>query len=520
MKKTLIINIGNTIIHFEEDAFETLTGYLNRIKAHFANSADNFEIVADIEQRIAEILKERLAVTQSQVVVQTDVDLVIAQMGSISDFEAEDAATASESGSYSTHKRLYRDTDDIIIAGVCSGVGQYLNIEARWIRLAVLLSVFLFGTGFVAYVLLWIIMPPANSRAEKMAMRGEPANLQGFRRNYEEELAAFAEHVKKTGAEFEPYIKRTGSALSEMVAFIGRAIETTGKIFFKFIAIVIILTGSLLMLSLLLTLAVAIGLGDVDMFNYFPFNLVNQDYRDALLLAGFVTCFVPVLALVLFSIRVAFNKHAINKTLSFALLTIWLCGVGFTTYYATLLTSEFREYAEVAQSINIENRNEYKLELNTNMLFSKSDSVQYSLNRSMVGRVMFDADRDMDYPNGLPRNVRIVVEKSNTPNIAFNRYDRANGRNFKDALGNTQNIGYTFTEKGDTLLFSPRLQLKHAAIWRAQEVKLVLSIPVGTVLMIHENLNRYLDFYTWDCRAKGEYTKWIMTETGLICQEQ
>jgi hypothetical protein len=56
MKKTLNINIGNTIIHIEEDAYETLTVYLNEVKYHFAKSADNFEIVTDIENRIAEML--------------------------------------------------------------------------------------------------------------------------------------------------------------------------------------------------------------------------------------------------------------------------------------------------------------------------------------------------------------------------------------------------------------------------------------------------------------------------------
>lgn len=519
MKKTLIINIGNSIIHFEEDAFETLTGYLNRIKAHFAHSADNFEIVADIEQRIAEILRERLVVTQSQVVVQEDVALVIAQMGSISDFEAEDEESIQDDSNYKSYKRLFRDTDDVIIAGVCSGLGQYLNIESRWIRLAALLSVFLFGTGFLGYILLWIIMAPANSRAEKMAMRGEPANLQGFKRNYEEELAVFAEQVKKRGAEFEPYFKQTGTAVSEMVGFLGRAIETIAKVFFKIIAIIIIITGSMFMLGLLITLAVTMGLGDTEMFVYFPFSMINQNFRDALLLSAFVTSFVPMLALVLFSIRVAFNKRAINKTLSFALLTIWLCGAGFTAYYTTVIAAEFREYAEIAVPIKIENRKEYRLELNKDMLFSKSDSVQYSLNQSMVGRVMFDADGDSDYYNGTPRNVRILVEKTSAPIVSLNRYDRANGRNFKDALGNTQNIGYTFIEQGDTLNFSPRLQLNKKSNWRAQEVKLVLSVPVGTILIINEDLDRYLDFYSWNCKEQSGYTKWLMTEEGLICQE-
>jgi len=66
MKKTLNINIGNSIIHIEEDAYEMLTVYLNEVKQHFAKNADDFEIVTDIENRIAEMFGEMLSEQQSR----------------------------------------------------------------------------------------------------------------------------------------------------------------------------------------------------------------------------------------------------------------------------------------------------------------------------------------------------------------------------------------------------------------------------------------------------------------------
>lgn len=519
MKKTLIINIGNSIIHFEEDAFEVLTGYLNKIKAHFAHSADNFEIVSDIEQRIAEILREQLTVANRQVVTLSDVDLVVARMGTVSDFEEDEKEPAADFDSYKGIKRLYRNTDDMLVAGVCSGLGQYLNIETRWMRLAFLLTLFFAGSGLLIYAILWVVMPPAISRAEKMAMRGEPANLQGFKRNYEEELAAFAEHVKKKGAEFEPYVKRTGGLISELVVMFGDLLGKAVKILFKIVAVLVIAWGFVVMIALLLMVAVTLGLGDTDMFGYFPLNIVNRDLQDSMLFAGFVTCFVPVLALVLFSIRVAFNRRAINKTLSFALLTVWLCGAGFTAYYVTVLVTEFREYAEVAQPIAMETKPAYYLDVNKQMMFSKADSVQFQLNKTIVGRGMFDNDGDFENNNGVPRNVRIQIEKSNGSTTSLIRYDRANGRNFKQALENSRNIDYRFSKMGDTLLLATSLSLKHPANWRAQEVKLVLSVPVGTILWINSDLNRSIDFYAWSCESNARYTKWLMTENGLVCQE-
>jgi hypothetical protein len=95
MKKTLNINIGNSIIHIEEEAYEMLTAYLNEIKAHFSTSPDHFEIVTDIENRIAEMLTELLSQHQRQVVEPQDVAQVVAQMGTVKQFEEVDEETES-----------------------------------------------------------------------------------------------------------------------------------------------------------------------------------------------------------------------------------------------------------------------------------------------------------------------------------------------------------------------------------------------------------------------------------------
>ena len=90
MKKTLNINIGNSIVHIEEDAYEMLTVYLNEVKHHFAKNADDFEIVTDIENRIAEMFGEILTAQQKQAINIDDVKSVTAQMGSVKDFETSE----------------------------------------------------------------------------------------------------------------------------------------------------------------------------------------------------------------------------------------------------------------------------------------------------------------------------------------------------------------------------------------------------------------------------------------------
>ena len=87
MEKTIIINIGNTIIHIEESAYELLKAYLNEVKQYFANHADDLEIVTDIENRIAELLTEQLEEQKKQVVDSANVNSVIGRWVSVQDFD-------------------------------------------------------------------------------------------------------------------------------------------------------------------------------------------------------------------------------------------------------------------------------------------------------------------------------------------------------------------------------------------------------------------------------------------------
>src|ERR1700749_4401634 len=137
MNKTIIININGIVFHIEEDAYEILKNYMTDVKRHFMNSADSLEITTDIENRIAEMFSEMLERENRQVIVEQDVNLVVEQMGSVADFEtAEDEGTASGHYAYNNteHRRLFRDPDDHLVGGVCSGIANYFDVNPVWIR--------------------------------------------------------------------------------------------------------------------------------------------------------------------------------------------------------------------------------------------------------------------------------------------------------------------------------------------------------------------------------------------------
>src|SRR5688572_8253119 len=160
MNKTLSVNIGGVVFHIEEQAYDRLNKYLEAIKKHFTTSDGRDEIIQDIEGRIAEMLQERINVGK-QVILDADVDHVINIMGRPEQFsdtpeEAETMTAAAEMSSRErrSYRKLYRDPDDRWISGVCSGFAHYVGIDPIWLRLAFLISIFVFGTGILIYIIL------------------------------------------------------------------------------------------------------------------------------------------------------------------------------------------------------------------------------------------------------------------------------------------------------------------------------------------------------------------------------
>jgi phage shock protein PspC (stress-responsive transcriptional regulator) len=528
MEKTIIINIGNTIIHIEESAYELLKAYLNEVKQYFANHADDLEIVTDIENRIAELLTEQLEEQKKQVVDSANVKSVIAQMGKVQDFdtveEGEEEPVVNNTYQHQyVEKKLYRDMDDRVVAGVCAGIAHYVNADPKWIRLATFLISFLGGFGLLVYALLWIIMPKAKSRVERMEMKGEPANLQGFQKNLDEELQAVKERLGEVNKHAQPILGRLGIFIGEFFEWLGRFISGTGKVIFKVIAGFIVVFGVLFLLALIIGVAAFQGFWDASIYEYFPFSIVNEGNRGIILFGAFIVCFVPILALVLFSIRVAFNKQAINKTLSFALLIIWLAGVAVTGYQAAKISSEFKQHAELTQTTDLKSYPVYTINIDKSKYFSKEDSVAYHIDANNRHQIVVDDFEDGPFVS--PNHIRIDINKSETGVTRLTQKYESQGKTFQSALQNAQNISYSYEVKNSELIFSPRFQLRKGTIWRNQEVRLNLEIPVGTKLILKEDAYRYVNnYWTWDCKNTendhNDYSVWVMTEDGLKCVAQ
>ncbi|MEP6726155.1 MAG: PspC domain-containing protein, partial [Bacteroidota bacterium] len=172
MKKIININFQGRVIPIEESAYDTLKQYVDSLRRYFANEEGRDEIINDIESRIAELFSERLK-RGTACITDEDINAVISSMGRPQDFEEQTGGTETSSAyqgsnqqaqtpppNYSSNNvgrgRLYRNADDKIIGGVCSGLANYLGIDPVILRVA---FVILFGAMFWVYILLWIIVP-------------------------------------------------------------------------------------------------------------------------------------------------------------------------------------------------------------------------------------------------------------------------------------------------------------------------------------------------------------------------
>lgn len=177
MKKIININLSGRVIPIEDAAYDSLQRYIESLRRYFANEEGRDEIINDIQSRIAELMNEKVK-KGTAAITESDVEEIINSMGRIEDFERADAAEGSagtfnggtgpdtSSGTYTGTQRkrftgrLYRDSTDKILGGVCAGIANYTNIDPSIVRLLFAIITFGgFGFGILLYILAWIILP-------------------------------------------------------------------------------------------------------------------------------------------------------------------------------------------------------------------------------------------------------------------------------------------------------------------------------------------------------------------------
>jgi len=185
MNKVITINLNGVAYQLEEGGYEALRAYLDNAARRLEGNPDKEEIIADIEQAIADKFRALLGAHKT-VVITREVTAVIAEMGPVEDSTkeepaadagtrsaAEGAAKAGDGASAPPPvRRLYRIQEGAMLTGVCNGLGAYFGLDPTFIRIGFVVLTFFWGAGFLVYLLMSFVVPTANTPAERSAAAG------------------------------------------------------------------------------------------------------------------------------------------------------------------------------------------------------------------------------------------------------------------------------------------------------------------------------------------------------------
>ena len=178
MKEITRIHIAKQAYDIELTAKKDLEKYMKKLEAY----AGDEDILKDIEIRITELLAD-MGVVRGGVISDSEVMELQKTLGEPEEFASDDIKKVNiDEPAKRTGRRLYRDVDEAILGGVLSGIGKYLGISALGARLVfIVLLLVSFGTVLVVYFVLWAVLPPAKTAAEKLELDGREVTLVSIR---------------------------------------------------------------------------------------------------------------------------------------------------------------------------------------------------------------------------------------------------------------------------------------------------------------------------------------------------
>lgn len=490
MIKTLSINLGGIVFQVDEDAYETLRRYLDSLNQYYRYTEGREEIVSDIESRLAEIFSESLAKSGFDVISLGDVEEVIEIMGRPEDFEddgeAYDAGTSTKSTEGTTAtgaRRLYRDMDDGVLAGVCSGLAAYWGVkDPLWIRLAFLvLALFSGGTVALIYIILWIVLPEAVTNSQKLEMKGKPVNINNLEKKIREDVGRAGENLKDFATS-----ERSRSALHNVVDAFGRVLGAIVKVAFVFLKVMIAVVIIAFILSLVAGL---IGLL-VSFIVAIPLSL-KYIFAGPLgwilaVAGGFLVLVIPMIALIYLPFRVFGNKRIQKKGVTGFGIGLFVVGVIFCFAAATVAASYFSERESVVAEDIVPHPTADTLYLTINENEEDYDRLEYDVDFANIFTFTKQLQTASDW-------VELDIVASDDDEIHIERIYKSRGRSEKRAQMNAEAITYGIRYPENGIQFDPVFGLGEKNKWRMQSVKLRLKVPEGIVIIPDREMQNIMD---------------------------
>lgn len=432
-------------------------------------------------------------------------------------------------------KRMYRNPDEKVLGGVCSGFGTYFNLNPWIFRIIFLLPLFSlvsnswhiwsfsFSPGFfIVYIILWLVIPEAHTTSEKLEMKGEKVDLNSIKNSVLQEMKDVGDRVGKMGMEAGSVAAEKGSQIGKDIhqasmrtgTKLGDVIITLVKIFVYFILGCIALS---LILALFAGAVVAIGLFPLKDF------VLNDGWQTAYAwgtLIFFVA--VPVIGIITLIIRRIARVKSKNNFMGWSFSGFWVIGWVFLMLLLSSITRDFK---------GISSMNEVPAGLanpEVPSLLVKPIQNEY-YRRSSWFRMEPFATYGIAGDTALIGNVKIRLKKSTTDSFKVTVMKFANGNTRQDADTLAALIPFSLVQQDSVLFMDKAITINKTDKFRNQQVEVTIYVPEGHTIKIDKSFgyrnrvtfngysrNRNLFDYQDERDYKFSYgINYIMKEDGL-----
>ena len=459
-------------------------------------------------------------------------------------------------------KRLFRDPDHRVIGGVASGLAAYFNVELWIPRLifclpligGVITSIFRHatwfdyegpvflggfgGTLFITYIILWIVLPEAQTASEKLEMRGEKIDLESIKNTIKSDLEGFKQKASVVGAEmkvkaeeFGAEVQRKSGSLKKEISSvniprqgIGHAIGVLFKAFFLFITVIITFALVAALIGVIFSGGVVLPLKDYFIQGFWQNIMVWSVLLFFLIL--------PVVGLLTWLIRRIIGARRGSNYLGYTFGSLWVIGLISLIFLAASFSKHFSTFSSVPDEIEMTapSNNKLIVKMDDSKPYYIDDSDDWTGTNWRHKGPFFELTDDSLTLN----TVRIDIIKSKDSAWHLERIRRSMGNNTAEARSLASQINFPVEQKDSVLTLSRGFVITPKQQFRNQKVLLVIEIPVGKKILMKRNLDDFKWFNVnrkrwrnngvdieWDDSDNNDINAWtaeveyVMTENGL-----
>ncbi len=391
-----------------------------------------------------------------------------------------------------SYRKFYRDPEKKVIGGVMAGIAAYTGWDVGLLRVLAVLSVGLFGSGVIAYIVILAITPEAKSMKDKMEMTGEPITLENIENNIKKSIQP--DETEENG------LTKVLLFPFRLFAIIFKALKGPLNVIRWFVQIlvgvILLILGIafIIVIGALCTLGfTGIDQGQLVHMGPLPLYLIAKDFPfwtvPALVLA-FLPMFVSI---VIAGVSLLANRKFYNKTYKIVSTTMVI--VGWIGLFAAVpfVGRNFQRSASYNQvkEIAVSDSTTYVLDIDK----KDNETIWQMMLGEKVEEFTFDFEEEEDnndYNEERFNRTNIEVEGYDGKSIQVITYAKSQGLTRKEAETNAKMIQYNYLQKGKDLRFDTHFGLQNSK-FRAQRLKVKIMIPYGKSFSMTRDFAYYMD---------------------------